>query len=1181
MKGDFTRFTFDPKKRYHGVLQQQGRVQLDADWNEQNQIDSYRTETSAADIIGITGGPLPTPGFEIKVTANQKDLRIGRGHYYVDGILCELETETAPNAQEDLPPSAKITIASAGAAAYTSTPPPGVYLAYLDVWLHHLTAIERPELRESALGGPDHATREKLMAHVKFVRVGAAGTPVNCLSNFPAFNAIAAPKLGKLNARTKPGKTASDACIVNPGAGYRRLENQLYRIEIHQGGNFNDKDLNTNPTFKWSRDNGSITAKWDGVNGNDLTVSTPGRDKVAGFASGQWIELTDDTHEVASEPGLLVQIASVKGNIITVNPGGQSLNYAQFPKNPKIRRWDSPGAVRVRHNPEPLTDKFLTLEGEGGVEIHFESGIYRTGDYWLIPARTSGPTSIGDIEWARETAMPKSPIPQEPHGIRHHYARLALLEFNSGKWEILSDCRGKFAPLTEQTTLSLVGGDGQEATPHPTNPATLVPLGERLQVGVSNGSLPVAGARVLFGVKKGNGRLEGNPNVVEAVKFTDPTGVATCAWSLDSATLDQQVTATLLNAAGNTMHLPVVFSASLSRAAEVSFDPTNCPDLAGQFNVQAAIESLCKIQHAGCATYVVSPDNWKQIFQRLKPNEDAHICFQRGEFKAEEPLVLSGLGHIRLTGAGVGSRVLVSQGEMALGCGNCKSISIEHLSLATVDDDSLPPSKSLSGVLTVRNCPLVSVQNVGIECGAGLATQRTCITIATTDSVNSPLEWVRVQGCDLTVGHGQYGVLVVDAKRVDIEGNRIRTAPLPPSFTLEKQATEPKRAKELVRQLVANGIYRETISTDSGKLRFDVGAFAILLNSTVPHGEWLKLIEQQPPTPADKASKDAVAAYANHLVAAALANPQRLPSYDRQLNHLQSAIGEAPFRNLLSEVRRNLLISREVEVKSFTEVEKYQRTTALVFADRRLLFDSELSSADWQAILASEDSTAPRSNAELYREVSKAAKRIVSDKAYRDRFSAARGWYEGLRAKAAQAVSGCGVVCAGRLAAKVRVERNSIEGAAEAIRVAFSHNSGKDDKPDYAEDVSIRDNNIQLRVPWERKMGRYGLFVGNVRWLTLANNKLTTDSLSEQRPSFMEGIRVWGYFGMVLALRDNVVQDARKGVFVKVEGLLESPNHQRRAFLISSPNWQLTGTWTDGTIEVPSLVKRRDNMPEP
>jgi hypothetical protein len=35
MKGDFSRWTFDPRRHYTAVLMQQGRVQLDSDWNEQ------------------------------------------------------------------------------------------------------------------------------------------------------------------------------------------------------------------------------------------------------------------------------------------------------------------------------------------------------------------------------------------------------------------------------------------------------------------------------------------------------------------------------------------------------------------------------------------------------------------------------------------------------------------------------------------------------------------------------------------------------------------------------------------------------------------------------------------------------------------------------------------------------------------------------------------------------------------------------------------------------------------------------------------------------------------------------------------------------------------------------------------------------------------------------------------
>src|SRR5829696_1549840 len=90
MKGDFSRDTFSPRKHYNAVLMQQGRVQLDADWNEQRAIDRHRIETEARDLIGPNGGRMDGAGFEIRVH-NKKTLSIGWGNLYVDGILCQNE----------------------------------------------------------------------------------------------------------------------------------------------------------------------------------------------------------------------------------------------------------------------------------------------------------------------------------------------------------------------------------------------------------------------------------------------------------------------------------------------------------------------------------------------------------------------------------------------------------------------------------------------------------------------------------------------------------------------------------------------------------------------------------------------------------------------------------------------------------------------------------------------------------------------------------------------------------------------------------------------------------------------------------------------------------------------------------------------------------------------------------
>src|SRR5690349_1470414 len=94
MKGDFTRDTFDARKHYTRVLMQQGRVQLDADWNEQISSLLHYMRALAADLIGPYGGPEKDLGFRLSTNPDlSNDFFIGAGHYYVDGILCEITPE--------------------------------------------------------------------------------------------------------------------------------------------------------------------------------------------------------------------------------------------------------------------------------------------------------------------------------------------------------------------------------------------------------------------------------------------------------------------------------------------------------------------------------------------------------------------------------------------------------------------------------------------------------------------------------------------------------------------------------------------------------------------------------------------------------------------------------------------------------------------------------------------------------------------------------------------------------------------------------------------------------------------------------------------------------------------------------------------------------------------------------
>lgn len=422
MKGDFTRSTFRSDKHYSSVRMQQGRVQLDADWNEQIEIQQHLERTEARDVIGLCGVPKTGGGFAIGVSEDGGDLTISAGRIYVDGILCENKDGLRFTQQPDLPAAEPIS-------------QPGTYLVYLDVWEQHITALEDDSIREVALGGPDTATRTRTVWQVKLLPVGATNADVDCATNFEQWNTLTSGNRGRLMARATPAAPSDDPCIIEPGAGYRRLENQLYRVEIHA-----DSDSGQ-PTFKWSRDNGAIVKRWSAKSGDELTISSPGRDAVLGFATDQWVELTDTSRELLGRPGTLVQLASAIGQTLTIKPATASdtVDFAQFTHQPKIRRWDMPGTTGAINVSVPASNNgWIALED--GVEIKFDlSGPLNTGDYWLIPARTA----TGDVEWPFVQ-------PQPPQGIEHHYCRLALLNFDGEGITAadLTDCRVDFPSLT-------------------------------------------------------------------------------------------------------------------------------------------------------------------------------------------------------------------------------------------------------------------------------------------------------------------------------------------------------------------------------------------------------------------------------------------------------------------------------------------------------------------------------------------------------------------------------------------------------------------------------------------------------------------------------------------------------------------------------------------------------------
>lgn len=87
MRGDYSRFTFDSKKHYSSVRMQQGRLQLDSDWNEAQDIRLHHERMLALDAIGPAGAPRDSAGFMLSYVKERDDFLIGRGQ-----ILCGRHT---------------------------------------------------------------------------------------------------------------------------------------------------------------------------------------------------------------------------------------------------------------------------------------------------------------------------------------------------------------------------------------------------------------------------------------------------------------------------------------------------------------------------------------------------------------------------------------------------------------------------------------------------------------------------------------------------------------------------------------------------------------------------------------------------------------------------------------------------------------------------------------------------------------------------------------------------------------------------------------------------------------------------------------------------------------------------------------------------------------------------------
>ena len=434
MKADLGAVTFDPGKHFLRVVMQQGRVQLESDWNEQIAILVHGLRTLAADLIGPWGGSVGA--FAVApIGGSSGDFSLGAGHYYVDGIRVANEPAAGHTVsylhQPYSPLASPEPLAPAGSD-------PDNYLAYLDVWERLITAAEDEGIREVALGGPDTAARTQVVWQVRVGGFDAADlTGLTCQDapgQWPGLlDRLYSPHRGRMRARARvPQEELDRPCAVDPRASYRGDENALIRVEVHTPGEAGTA------TFKWSFDNGAVTFPIESFGGEVLELTTLGRDARLSLAPGDWVEVEDDDTMLQGTAGPLFRVTSVDYAAPSATLDGQPAPSPES-RHPRLRRWDQKGTKSHPLRPDGTTTLVESAGVDGrwlslgkGVQIQFAApaagdpvNVYRTGDYWLIPARTA----IGDILWPQETAPDGSlqPAAQPPAGVEHHYAPLAWI----------------------------------------------------------------------------------------------------------------------------------------------------------------------------------------------------------------------------------------------------------------------------------------------------------------------------------------------------------------------------------------------------------------------------------------------------------------------------------------------------------------------------------------------------------------------------------------------------------------------------------------------------------------------------------------------------------------------------------------------------------------------------------
>jgi hypothetical protein len=444
MATDVARLSFDPARVYRGVVPQQGRVNLEAEQNEQRVIDIEERRKELLDIVGPAG--TPDNGYAVSNPGGGFELTIGAGTMYVGGWRLELDEDLGDYSQPDW-------LDRPGDWAEVGREHVVLWVQDTDV-----TAVEDPALYEVALGGPDGAARTRLLQRILRLRTTGDDCAEALLQDRKQWllqGLNLNPKTMELESTSRLLVTwegdpePANPCEPSSTGGYLGAENQCIRVQITGVGRDGTVD------FVWGYDDASFLYR---VSADESAnpVLTLDRTPVDDFhrpRAGQAVQALVSTADLASTDGTVEGYVAALGGQVGVLaapydpdtktvqfPAPLPANYTDADANPQLylRVWEE--LVEGASLGKPVT-----LTGTGmQVTISVGRGRLHKDDFWCIGVRPATPTAVYPERYLRE--------PQPPDGPHQWICPLAVIEWQRERLVVVEDCRNHFKPLIDIDT---------------------------------------------------------------------------------------------------------------------------------------------------------------------------------------------------------------------------------------------------------------------------------------------------------------------------------------------------------------------------------------------------------------------------------------------------------------------------------------------------------------------------------------------------------------------------------------------------------------------------------------------------------------------------------------------------------------------------------------------------------